>query len=75
MWGQGQLESRRHQGAEPLFNERRNDRQIDLRLGLRWNLPGDWQLQPQLSWTDNHSNIVIYDYRRTVLKVTLRRDL
>lgn len=74
-WGQGQLESRRHQGAEPLFNERRNDRQIDLRLGLRWNLPGDWQLQPQLSWTDNHSNIVIYDYRRTVLKVTLRRDL
>lgn len=67
-------EERRYGGPDPLFLGNRRDRETSLRLALPWEIARNWQLTPQLSFTDNRSNIVINDYTRTQVFVTLRRD-
>lgn len=56
------------------FLRKRNDRQYDLSVGANWQLDKSWSLRPQLSYTKNNSNIVIYGYDRMDVSLTVRRD-
>jgi tetratricopeptide (TPR) repeat protein len=69
-----QYEGRHYGGPEPFFDTTRRDGQSDASLGVRVSFAPQWQLTPQLTSTRSASNVTLYDYRRTVLQVTLRRD-
>jgi tetratricopeptide (TPR) repeat protein len=57
-----------------LFQEKRRELQYDLGVGLNWRFRPDWLVKPQLTYTRSDSNFAIYDYDRTELMLTLRRD-
>ena len=59
---------------EGAFLKTREDRRYDLVLGLNYQLWTSWSLRPQLSFTRQDSNIGLYDFDRTEIFVTLRRD-
>lgn len=67
-------EERRYGGPEPLFGFDRKDRQTDLRLALTWKLADGWSVTPQIAYTDNRSNVNLFQYDRTVTSVALRKD-
>ena len=69
-----QYEDRRYGGTEPLFDLRRQDRQHDLIVGLRYEPAPKWQVIPQLRYTGAGSNVVLYDYERTIFQISLRRE-
>lgn len=69
-----QHEVRRYGGTEPFFEVARRDRQDDLSAGLRWRLDPRWQLIPQVRHTRGGSNVVLYDYVRTVFQITAQRS-
>lgn len=58
----------------PLFQDTRKDLQYDLGLGFTWRFQRDWQLTPKLNYTRSDSNLQIYDYSRSELSLTLRRE-
>ncbi len=68
------FERRRYGGPDPFFLSTRRDTQFDLRVGLKYEPYRYWSIVPSLSYTDNDSNISLYDYRRTMLSVSVRRD-
>lgn len=70
----GAVEKRRYGGPDPLFLATRRDTQYDFRLGLKYEPYRYWSIVPSIAYTDNQSNITLYDYARTVYSVTLRRD-
>lgn len=74
LFAEWQYERRRYGGSEPLFDVRRNDHQTDLLAGLRFALASQWQLVPQIRHTAAASNVVLYDYGRTVFQLSLRRE-
>jgi tetratricopeptide (TPR) repeat protein len=74
LFGSASLESRNYGGTDPLFLVGRDDTQFDLRVGGSYVPAPSWTVTPQLSYTRNDSNIIINDYDRTALSVTLRRD-
>jgi outer membrane protein len=74
LFANASLERRRYGGVDPLFLVEREDTQIDASIGLTYALGSKWSLRPQLSFTDNDSNIDIYVFRRTVVQLGLRRD-
>lgn len=61
--------------VNPLFWRQRSDRLYDLTAGANWHLDKLWTLRPQLNYSRNISNIVIYAYDRTDVSLTVRRDL
>ena len=74
VFAEWQQERRRYGGTEPLFELRRHDRQDDLLLGMRYALAPQWQVSPQIHATRAGSNVMFYDYRRSVVQVVLRRE-
>ncbi len=56
------------------FLRQRSDRQYDLTVGANWHWNKLWTVRPQMAYSRNDSNIVIYGYDRTDVSVTLRRD-
>lgn len=68
------VEQRDYGGPDPLFLKTRDDTQKDLRLGITYRPVQLWSVTPQVSYTDNSSNIIINDFDRTVVSVTVRRD-
>lgn len=56
------------------FGVTRGDRQLELALGLAWELADGWSLRPQLARTRNRSNVAVNDYGRTEASLTLRRE-
>lgn len=56
------------------FLVQRRDRQEDASIGINWHPAQNWTVRPQLMWSRNHSNIIIYGYDRTDISVTVRRD-
>lgn len=69
-----QFEQRRYGGTEPFFDVARRDRQNDVSAGLRRALDARWQLIAQVRRTRSASNVVLYDYSRTVFQVSARRS-
>ena len=72
------VEKREHKAADPLFLVQRDDRQVDVALGLRIPL-GDWgrskvSVRPVVSYTSNDSNIALYKYDRVTASVSLRAE-
>ena len=67
-------ENRGYGGRDPLFLVVRKDDQTDLRVGANVKLSGGWVLTPQLAYTENSSNIVIYKNDKTQVSVALRLD-
>jgi len=69
-----QYEDRRYGGTEPFFDTTRHDRQLDVALGVRFIPAPLWRITPQISYTRSSSNVVLYDYTRTVVQITVRRE-
>jgi outer membrane protein len=72
------FERRKHRANDQVFLSKRQDRQLDLTLGLHYQLAptsyGQWRITPQLNWTNRDSNFNVYEMRRTQLGVTARLD-
>lgn len=69
-----QYEKRRYGGTEPFFDARRVDRQLDATVGLHFTPSAPWRLSPQVSYARADSSIVLYDYRRVVWQLAVRRE-
>lgn len=74
LFGSLSVESRQYGGTDPYFLVGRKDTQADMKLGVNYVMGKVWTVTPQLSYTRNKSNIIINDYKRTVLSIGLRRD-
>jgi hypothetical protein len=69
------VEKRTYGGNDPLFLVEREDTQVDASVVLNYTIRSTkWSLRPQLTFTDNDSNVEIYTFRRTVAQLGLRRD-
>lgn len=72
------LERRKHRANDFVFGSKRHDRQLDVTLGMHYQLApapyGQWRITPQLNWTDRNSNFSVYDMRRTQLGAMARLD-
>ncbi|GAB4448042.1 MAG: hypothetical protein OHK0026_14260 [Rhodocyclaceae bacterium] len=68
------LHRSRYSVTNVLFDTRRRESLGELSFGLAWRMSPNWSLRPQLTYLRNDSNIVIYDYDRYDLSLTLRRD-
>jgi tetratricopeptide (TPR) repeat protein len=71
----GSVEKRRYNGDDPFFLVRREDTQYTASAGLRFVPTKNVSLTPQVSWTDNESNIPINQFDRTVVSIVFRRDI
>ena len=60
--------------ANLAFSATRDDKQYDANLGLNWHYDKAWTVRPQISYIRNNSNIVIYQFDRTDVSITIRRD-
>jgi tetratricopeptide (TPR) repeat protein len=56
------------------FLNTRHDTLTDATIGVAWHWEKQWTLRPQVTWSSNQSNIVIYSYDRTDALVALRYD-
>lgn len=63
-----------YERTNPLFLQLRNDRYSDAAAGASWSLAKRWTLRPQLNFSKNSSNIVIYSYVRRDVSLNVRRD-
>jgi hypothetical protein len=50
------------------------DELLDISLGLNWRPYKDWTVRPQIIYSQNSSNIALYEYDRTETSVTVRRE-
>lgn len=69
-----QREWRRYGGTEPFFDMPRRDQQRDIAAGLRWQIDPQWQLVAQARRGHALSNVVLYDYARTLFQVAIHRS-
>jgi tetratricopeptide (TPR) repeat protein len=67
-------EQRHYGGQEPQYLTARTDSQLDVRVGVNYMLKPNWVLTPQLSYTDNQSNIATSKFSRNVASLMLRLD-
>ena len=74
LFGNLSAEQRKYGGNDPLFFVRREDKQYDASIGVNYTLAPRWSLRPQVSYTENRSNIDINRFKRTVAQLSLRRD-
>ena len=68
------LQSGDYDRVNASFLRKRSDRQLDISVGANWHRDKNWTLRPQLSYSINDSNIVIYTYDRMDISLTIRRD-
>lgn len=68
------LQSGLYDKTNVLFLCNRYDRLLDMSAGANWHWNKDWTLRPQLNYSRNDSNIVIYKYDRMDVSLNLRRD-
>ena len=68
------FERRKFGGFDPLFLTARTDRQTNLTLGLAWVPARSWRVTQQLAYLWNNSTVVISDFEKQVLSLTVRRD-
>ncbi|MBE0625014.1 MAG: DUF560 domain-containing protein [Burkholderiales bacterium] len=57
--------------AQPVF---RDDNQYDANIGVNWHYDKLWTIRPQVSYIRNNSNIVLYQFDRTDISISIRRD-
>jgi hypothetical protein len=64
----------RYDKSNLAFLRKRQDRQLDISAGANWHWDKNWLLRPQLNYSRNNSNIVLYSYNRTDFSLTIRRE-
>lgn len=74
LFGSVAFEHRRYGGEDPSFLKRRSDDQLNLNLGVTYLVTKELSVTPQISLTDNQSNVHFNDYRRDIVSVTVRRE-
>lgn len=74
LFGSLSVESRKYGGDDPFFLVTRKDTQADLKIGVNYVMAKVWTLTPQFGYTKNKSNIIITDYKRSIVSIALRRD-
>lgn len=67
-------EKRDHRGRDPFFLATRADQTASVAVGAVYVPARDWKITPQYQHIQNKSNIVINDYRRDVVSLTVRLD-
>ena len=68
------VEFSKYDAADPLFLTERSTTRGDAVVGLRYALTSDLTLGGSVAYTRSDSNIVLYDYDRTVASVSLNFD-
>ncbi len=68
-------ERREYGGPDPLFLVDRKDTQYSASGGLIYVPRRNVRVTPQISWTDNRSNVGIYEFDRIIYQVTFRHDM
>ena len=68
------LQAGHYQRINSLYALQRADELYELALGGAWRFAPSWSLKPQISWTNNHSNLSVNDYQRYELSLLVRRD-
>jgi len=72
LFGLVSYEDRVYGAEDPFFLVTRHDKMTDLRLGVDYAFRPAWHLVPQVSYTNNDSNIELNKYDRTVVSVVVR---
>lgn len=73
LWGLLSYERRVYEADDRFFLGTRRDKQADLRLGVDYTFRPTWLLVPQVSYTNNQSNIPLNKYNRAVVSVVVRK--
>jgi outer membrane protein len=73
LFGLLSYEQRTYGADDAFFLVTRRDKQADLRLGVNYAFRPTWLLVPQVSYTNNRSNIDLNKYNRTVVSLVLRK--
>jgi tetratricopeptide (TPR) repeat protein len=60
--------------VNPFFLNQRSDRLYNLTVGANWQWNKLWAIRPQLGYSKNDSNIVIYSFNRMDFSLNVRRD-
>jgi tetratricopeptide (TPR) repeat protein len=68
-------ERRDYGGPDPFFLVDRKDTQYSASGGLIFVPKKNLRITPQISWTDNKSNIGINQFDRVIYQITLRQDM
>ena len=68
------IEFRDYGGPEPFFLTTRDDERYEIKGGLYYRPAPYWTVTPQVSYVNNDSNIVLNDYDRVLVAVTIRRE-
>ncbi|OGI44622.1 MAG: hypothetical protein A2150_07380 [Candidatus Muproteobacteria bacterium RBG_16_64_11] len=61
-------------GENLAFLVKRKDILYDVNIGYTWHPAPHWSLRPQLVHSRNDSNVPIYEYTRTDISLSVRRD-
>ena len=72
LFGLLSYEDRVYGAEDPFFLVTRHDKTTDLRLGVDYAFTPNWHLVPQVSYTNNESNIELNKYDRTVVSLVAR---
>lgn len=61
-----------HQAKNTLFGKTRADILASVYIGYKWNLSEKWNIESNLNYTNNFSNISIYEFNRILAEVKTR---
>ena len=75
LFANASAEERKYGGPDPFFLVKRQDDQYSASGGLIFVPKKNLRITPQVSWTDNKSNIPIYQFDRVIYQITLRQDM
>jgi tetratricopeptide (TPR) repeat protein len=75
LFANGSGERRKYGGPDPFFNVDRKDTQYSASGGLIFVPTKNVHITPQVSWTDNKSNITINQFDRVIYQVVFRQDM
>lgn len=64
----------RYKLPNPLFMTYRKDTQYDVNAGINYQYDKDWSVRGQYTFVKNRSNIVLNDFTRNDLSITVHRD-
>jgi tetratricopeptide (TPR) repeat protein len=68
------IEHRKHDGEDSTFLVIRKDNQSNVNIGVTYAMRRDLKVTSQFQYTNQSSDIPLYDYDRVVMSVTVRKD-
>lgn len=74
LFANGGYQTGRYDLQNAAFLTVRNDKLYDFTLGGNWHFAKFWTMRPQVSYTNNISNITIYEFNRFDTSITVRRE-